>query len=167
MNCRKARTWISMDLDGELPARKRALLDRHLAACADCCAAREQWTGVGDRLRRRSPTAGYSAEAAWADVQRAIRLEKPGPAAETGWGWGWRWAGVAAAFLAVALAASVGLWRKSDGVGAVADRSPARVEWAETSLPGASPMVYEDEESGLVVIWVVEQNQREGGHAGT
>jgi len=32
------------------------------------------------------------------------------------------------------------------------------VEWVETGLPKASTMVYEDQESGMVVIWVVEQN---------
>ena len=42
-----------------------------------------------------------------------------------------------------------------------------RVEWVETGLPGASPMVYEDIESGLVIIWVVEANHKEPPHAGT
>ena len=32
------------------------------------------------------------------------------------------------------------------------------VEWVETGLPKASTMVYEDQESGMVVIWIVEQN---------
>jgi hypothetical protein len=34
-------------------------------------------------------------------------------------------------------------------------------------LPGATPMVYEDAESGTTVIWIVEANGKERGRAGT
>ena len=37
----------------------------------------------------------------------------------------------------------------------------------ETSLPGAMMMVYEDKKSGMTMIWVVEANGEERGHAGS
>lgn len=36
MNCSNAQDAIQLDLDGELPAHLRAVLDAHLRACADC-----------------------------------------------------------------------------------------------------------------------------------
>src|SRR5262245_53606114 len=40
MRCRTARTWIVAARDGELAARQRRALDRHLDRCADCRTAR-------------------------------------------------------------------------------------------------------------------------------
>ena len=37
-NCERAREWSSLRLDGELPQLQRAMLRKHLAACAGCAA---------------------------------------------------------------------------------------------------------------------------------
>ena len=37
-NCERAREWSSLRLDGELPQLQRAMLRKHLAACAGCTA---------------------------------------------------------------------------------------------------------------------------------
>ena len=163
MNCRKAQQWISRDLDGELGARRKARLDMHLGSCEACRGVREQWSLAGARLRETRPAPAQSAEAAWADVRRAIRnagarepIRAFLPVV--------RWATVAA--LLVLLVGVGATWRLSRPPAAVAEAG-TKVEWAQTDLPGASPMVYEDAGSGLTVIWVVEADNKEGGHAGS
>ena len=37
-----------------------------------------------------------------------------------------------------------------------------RIDWAETEVPGASTMVYQDEESGLAVVWVIDEGTADG-----
>jgi len=167
MNCRKAQKWLSLELDGELsPSRKRAL-EAHLMSCAACRQVREEWGGLRDTFRAREVPAGLTAEAAWADVRRAIRTAGETAPERAWWTPGMRWIAAAAAVL---ILAGVGVMTfKKEAVPEVAIVPPdgGRVEWVETGLPGASPMVYEDIESGLVIIWVVEANHKEPPHAGT
>jgi len=41
MTCRKSMEYISRSIDGDLPERESARLERHLAACGECRALRE------------------------------------------------------------------------------------------------------------------------------
>ena len=41
MRCRKAQEYISRSVDGGLSERESARLERHLAACGECRALRE------------------------------------------------------------------------------------------------------------------------------
>lgn len=163
MNCRKARKWISLDMDGELSVSRKEQLYNHIRRCGSCNAARDRWLGLGDQLRQRVGAPSQTAEAAWADVRRAIHLAKD-ENVEAGASWlglSWRRAAAAVSLLALVAAVGVGLrFRLDRGTAApVLARAPAAaVEWVETGLPKASTMVYEDQESGMVVIWVVEQN---------
>jgi len=165
MNCRTAQKWISAAMDGELSPRRRARLDRHLETCAGCRAAREAWGGYGVRLKAGVPPAP-PAEQAWLDIRRAIRTSRPEPE-PAGVPWArLRWAVAAAVVLLAAV--SVPLFRRAgpaEQAGGAAPRT--EVEMVETSLPGAMMMVYEDEESGMTMIWVVEANGEERGHAGS
>lgn len=165
MNCRDALKWISMDMDGELPERRRARLAEHLAGCATCRAARESWAVAGERFRAREIPGMPTAEAAWADVRRALRQqgarEAPAP-------WGTRLAWAAATAAVIGVVSFMAVWRGREPVAPEVAAKPAtEVEWVETGLPGATPMVYEDAESGWVVIWIVEANGKEKGHAGS
>ena len=45
--------------------------------------------------------------------------------------------------------------------------SPAEVEWVSTEVPGATTMVYQDEETGLTVIWMMEEDADENGNVDT
>ena len=38
---RRIRRWVSLDLDGQLPADRRAVLEAHLGECAECRRQRE------------------------------------------------------------------------------------------------------------------------------
>ncbi|MBU1910746.1 MAG: zf-HC2 domain-containing protein [Verrucomicrobia bacterium] len=168
MNCRKARKWISLDMDGELSVGRKEHLYNHIRRCGSCNALRDRWLSLGDRLRSRVGTPVQTAEAAWADVCRTIRLEKR----EEAWlpgllvGLSWRWAATVVSMLVLGAALGTGIWFRSGRAWPMIARAPASVvEWVETGLPKASTMVYEDQESGLVVIWVVEQNGET--HAGS
>ena len=167
MNCEKARKWISLEMDGELSPRHAARLQAHLDRCPDCFKVREAWASVGARMRDRRIPVAKSPEAAWADVRRAIRSDQEERfEAEETWviGAPLRWA--AAALLIMILGSGVFLSLQKGGVG-VARAGGTQVEFVETGLPDATPMVYEDSESGWTVIWVVEANGKKGKHAGS
>lgn len=166
MNCRKARKWISLDLDGELPEENRQRLAAHLETCEDCRALKRTWSVLGERLRIREIPVVQTPEAAWADVRRAIRTQGDagGKDRETR-GLRWAWAAALAAVLVIGAGTWYALYEPGEPVSAEGKAPASPVEWVETSLPGAMPMVYEDAETGLVVIWVVEANGEEKEHA--
>lgn len=155
MNCRQSENVLMRALDGELPAGERSALEAHLQSCAACRATEQAWREAGSRLRAQSvPTP--PAEVMWADVRRAIHQQAPAPGRAPsllGWRLGWATAIVAALFVGVL---GLGTWRLSRTAApeTLALASP-QVEWAEGELPGSSTMVYEDEESGVAVIWLL------------
>ena len=51
--CARARFWASLRLDGELSELEGALLDAHLARCADCSAAAQDFGAFTEDLRAR------------------------------------------------------------------------------------------------------------------
>lgn len=149
MNCRKAETWLSRAMDGELSGRRATLLEAHLAGCPSCRKTREAWqTSAG--LFRSAPIPDVPAEAVWMDVRRGLRQAAPESGREVSvFGWRVAWA---TASLAIVLAVGGTLLYVRAPLSAPA--TATRVEWVETGLPNASPMIYEDAESGMVVIWV-------------
>jgi predicted anti-sigma-YlaC factor YlaD len=167
MNCEKARKWISLEMDGELAPRRVARLQAHLEACAGCRKTRDEWASVGVRMRERQIPVLKSPEAAWADVRRAIRSDQDERyEEEESWvvGAPLRWA--AAALLVMIIGSGLFLSLQKGAVG-MARAGGTEVEFVETGLPDATPMVYEDSESGWTVIWVVEANGKKGKHAGS
>jgi predicted anti-sigma-YlaC factor YlaD len=167
MNCEKAQKWISLEMDGELSPRRTVRLRAHLDQCRDCFKTREGWASVGARMRDRQVPALKSPEAAWADVRRAIRNDQEERfEEESAWDIGapLRWA---AAALLVMIVGSGLFLSLQKGPAEVARAGGTEVEFVETGLPDATPMVYEDSESGWTVIWVVEANGKKGKHAGS
>lgn len=53
-NCERARSWTSLQVDGELSELEQALLDAHLERCPDCRAFADGVRGV-DALLRAQP----------------------------------------------------------------------------------------------------------------
>jgi anti-sigma factor RsiW len=159
MNKQQAQEWMSRALDGELSAAEQAELNRYLAEHPEHLADQAEWRQVGDLLRAE-PADMPTAEAMWADVQRALRVAEPEPL--PAWsGWRLKWA---SAFTGLALV-GLGLWaalqsRPPSGQTAQAVAAPV-VEWAEAELPGTSTMVYEDAERDTVVIWLMAENGAE------
>ena len=155
MNCRQSERLLMQALDGELPEGERIALAVHLQSCSGCRATEQAWREAGRLLRAESvPTP--PAEVMWADVRREIHQKAPTPEAAPsllGWRLGWATAIVGALFVGVL---GLGAWRLSrpEAPDALALAQP-QVEWAEGELPGSSTMVYEDEESGVAVIWLL------------
>jgi hypothetical protein len=109
MRCRKVHEYISRSIDGELSEKKSARLERHLAACGDCRALREDLRVIvagAARLETPKPS-----DAVWLGVKAGLVRESAGRAAgrpaalrRPVFGLGWpalRYAGVAAVALVV------------------------------------------------------------------
>jgi anti-sigma-K factor RskA len=149
---------LSRMLDGDLSLRERASVESAMGRDPALGATRKDWERIGD-LARSVPVEGMpAAEVAWQDVRRAIRTAGAADAAEERIAptWRLRWAvGVVAAVCVAILL--LGAWRIAHlgRLPALAEGGKSVVEWAEAEMPGSSPMVYEDAETGCVVIWMV------------
>lgn len=109
MRCRKAQRQVSLMIDGELPGRAAARLERHLETCVACRALAE------DLRRIAAAAAGLGtpepSDRAWRNIRAALAgvtagpgVRETAPARRPFFGLGvpaYRWAG--AAVLAVAL----------------------------------------------------------------
>ena len=170
MNCEHAREQISAMMDGELDVQETGLLQAHIDGCADCRKMKEEWASYAGFMKKRFIPAAQTPEAAWADVRRAIHLQAPAKK-ESAFGWVFgrpiQWASYAL-LLAVVMTGLVLIKRVPEHGGDVAGTHGPSTEVlsVETGLAGAGTMVYEDAESGWMVIWVVA-GDKEADHAGT
>ena len=57
MNCTKYRNWILLDQSGELDARDRARLEKHLPGCEGCRNYRQVLAGLRGRVRESTVVA--------------------------------------------------------------------------------------------------------------
>lgn len=175
MNRQHAEQWLSQALDGELSPRRQRKLEAYLAAHPELRQRETEWRAIGAQLHAQLPAPAHTSEAAWQDVQRAIRLQQAGkqavePSSEAAAGiWLYlRRMGVGAGIVLVALGAWIWLRAPVPGPAAtIAEADRTEVEWVETDLPDAMSMVYEDTETGITVIWVMTDEQiEENDHAG-
>ena len=136
---------ISRFFDGEGEA-----LPPEIAAASE--ALREEWKQYGSWLREEEIDVPYAAEHAAADALRTVRSEeRTGPVLP----W-FTWKPALSMAAAVVLGFGFWLW----GGNPVA-QAYTTVEFVDTDLPGAAAMVYKDEDSGSVVIWVIEEEPEE------
>ncbi len=114
MNCTKYRNWILLDQSGELDARDRARLARHMAGCEGCRNYREVLAGLRGRIRESAvigPTdrvtmAVILDTAEHAARRRAAADESPARRRVLPWSAG-TWAAAAAAILALGITLAV------------------------------------------------------------
>ncbi len=172
MNKLKAQQWMSQALDGELSARRRQRLEQWLAAHPEDRVLWDQWQQIGSQLRaavEAVPPLRSSAQA-WAGIRAELDDQK---AAAGAWTWfGGRsaaWAGSLAALLIIA----TGVWwwsfyTPTPVSTAVAEVDRTQVEWIDTDIESAMPVVYTDAGTGLTVIWVSfdEEKREDNGYAG-
>lgn len=154
MNCRQAEIALSRHLDGELSAREMTRLEAHLSACPDCRRTASEWSEIGSALRAAGPARTPDPARAWQSIHRTIRQDDGTtvPAViRPRWRTTLPWAGLAAAaVLALAILFVPG------GPGSEPSPFSSSIEFVETDLPGASTVVYLDDESGWTIVWVVE-----------
>jgi anti-sigma factor RsiW len=168
VNCARAEKWLSRMIDGELAPGRTRRLERHLEHCPACRERREQWQRTAFLLRGRPIPAAPPFAVAWAEVRQALG-DAPGRAAAAPvsiFGSRLVWAAVTLAMVMLGLTV---LWRGRFPAGAVARPGAvpgAVVEWVETELPGATPMVYQDPETGCTVIWIVTADDPANGRPG-
>jgi predicted anti-sigma-YlaC factor YlaD len=107
--CERARTWVSLSLDGELSELERRLLDAHVARCSACGAFAAELEGVVAGLRSTPLTAIPSGATSSAWRRRSIAPVR-----------------VAGRAAAVAAAAAAGLAMFSLGAESVSPVAPER-----------------------------------------
>lgn len=162
MNKRAVEKWLSGALDGELTPDQRAGVQRWLADHPEAADLQAAWERVGDLARR--PVATPDPDAAWLEIRRRIRtgtleaVPETAPVPVFSWRMAWAAAMLALVSLGVFLLAGHQL-RRGTLISVRPPGEPAEVEYAESSLPGATMMIFADQETGMTVIWMdVETN---------
>jgi anti-sigma factor RsiW len=157
MNREKAEELLSRAIDGELTPTEVNLLAEYRRSHPELDEVEAAWREAGRHLSE--PVAlPVTPEAAWQDVRRRIRLardveeDRRAPV----FGWRLRWAASIMVLTLLVLSGVAVLQLRRGTAPALAHEAEqgTQVEFVETDLPGASPMVYEDAETGWVVIWV-------------
>lgn len=152
MNRELAQTYLSRAIDGELPAARQAELDAWLAANPAERELAADWNRIGALARAADASAAVpDVELAWQDIRRAIRTAAPD--SDRARILPWRWLLTGGIVGALSLAAFVAFRAAMPEV--VAGTATAQVDWVDSAVPGASPMVMQDQESGLAVVWLL------------
>ena len=157
MNCTDAEQLLSRYLDDELGAADIESLEEHLASCAHCAEAHKSWSSYGELLRS-SVTVGAQDQGAANAAWRQIRDKLGDQDVATGnivpvWIVNMRILSALAAVFVISIGVYLGRVSKVQG------RTVAQaetVEYFETDLPDASPLLYIDDDVGWTVVWVLE-----------
>jgi anti-sigma factor RsiW len=162
MNCREAETLIFAARDGALDDTRRAALALHVAQCPACREVQAELENAATAWRAADHAAGVPAvEAEWHAIRRRIRGGTASPETATG---AWRlpsWLGIAATLAVVAFAAVFGTrWFRTDVADPLAD--PGYVSYVVVHNTSDTTMVYDDAESGWLVVWVANEGETSG-----
>lgn len=147
---RELKLW-SRRRDGELDPKSARQLDARDGLPALVDDSLGAWNELGERLRRQ-PIPTPPAEVMWNDVRRSIHLLKAQQREAERTHVHWDWAAIAATLV---LFIGFGFFGIRILAPPAVHAAQSRVEWVEAELPGAGAMVYEDDASGAVVIWLV------------
>jgi anti-sigma factor RsiW len=153
MNCNQAEKALSRYLDGELPAGEVADLEQHLASCSSCRETADEWQGYGETLRADAPERTPDPTKAWHDIRRSLRNRENPITPTTSRPWWIRplpWTGAAATVALFTIGYFFGFSPSSEFP------KGNTVEYVDTDLPGASTVVYVDDETGWNIVWVLE-----------
>lgn len=148
-------TLISRGLDADLDPSERERLEALLQADSEAAGTQRAWERLGDSLRVRSAEAPAPDPAlAWQDIRRAIRLAEDDASPIAPPVSRLRWAHALASLAIVGLfgLSAWQLWRTENRP--VTYPAYSRVEWVIPEVPGATTMIYTDEETDMTVIWM-------------
>jgi hypothetical protein len=155
MNCIEAERLLSRHMDGELDAEQAAGLQNHLEACPQCAETRDAWAGYSGLMHSVAQSVHSDTDALWADVAGKLGDQVSAPV-KTVVPWPFNAKALTALAAVVILSVSVYMGRSSISPDEATFAQASAVEYFETDLPGASPMLYIDAEVGWTVVWVVE-----------
>lgn len=153
MNCRDAEPLILVERDGALDTSQRAALAAHVARCPACRAMQEELTHAVAAWRQRSAAVPVPAvEQEWHAIRRRLRGAHEPVISEMRWKRP-AWWSVTAAAAVIVIAALLGpSWFGTTAP--ESERDWAYVSYVEVQNPTDSTMVYEDPQSGWLVVWV-------------
>jgi anti-sigma factor RsiW len=114
VKCKRSQRWISDNLDGALPDKKRRRLEAHLSACSACRAYQRDLARLQAESRgvKAGPVAADYFENFTAAVETRIRREREYTRRAGYFPVRWRWAWL---FVPLALAIVLGLLFRSGG----------------------------------------------------
>lgn len=158
MKDNRKRKSLSRYLDGELRGPSSSRMASDLESDASLQALKAEYSAIGEQLRDLETPAAPPVEKLWADIRRDIRLGANQGEDLSAFGSRLHWAGGTVATVLVLMMVWIVMQSGSLGTAAYADTA-AEVEWVETEVPNASTMVYLDDETGMTVIWILEQEE--------
>lgn len=160
MNCAEAEQKLSALLDDEISESDRLQIQEHLAACAACREQLEEWREYGSLLRASPVPESVDSTGAWAEIRERIEEERSSTRSSIPGGGNLVWTGAAAALLV--FSTGVYFWISNRTDEQEIEYGITSVEYVETEIPDATPVVYVDSETGLTIIWIVEPDDAEG-----
>lgn len=163
MNKVEAEQLISRALDGEISSDEAALLQAYLDEHPEAENLKQSWEAIGAHLREESVPCPDVGEA-WADIEKRISSE-PSQAVEASETivsfpfWLKPLVGLAAVgvlgFSLLHYLSPPSSIEEADVVADYGDIS-STVEFVDTDIEGASPIVYVDED--WTIVWIIEPN---------
>ncbi len=155
MHCKQAEQLLSQSLDRELESSRERELKGHLQSCPTCEDLRKNWKELGDVLRASPLPSPPDVAEVCSEIERDLPGSNP-----TSLRFRLKQelllAGAAAALLIVSLFIYLGFSRQGDPSPVMVQA--AEVEFLETGIPGATPVVFVDSVTGMTVLWVVEED---------
>lgn len=158
MNCRDAENLLQAERDSALAAEQRTTLESHLAGCAACRELQGALRLAGEAVRAEVAAVPVpDADAEWRKLRASLRgAEVPEQPKR-------RLAPIIwlSAPLAAAAAVALAFFLQSPRPAVPSDAMAlASVDYVEAGRADASTMVYQDQQSGWVVVWASDTKSR-------
>ena len=165
MTCREAEPLIFAARDGALDELRRAALAEHLGQCAACRAMQAELEDAATSWHAADAVIKTPAvEVEWHAIRRRIRGDQTGTVTTAARWLRPLWWSLATATGAAALAMAIFAgprWFQPGSTGATS--GSGYVSYVVVENTSDATMVYEDEQSGWLVVWVSDDS----GSAGT
>ena len=157
LTCYRTRRNIGAYLDGALGGRESDVTAAHLATCRSCHAELDTLRRLSAMLRRGVPSpASPEWTGFWEGVRRGIEDGRGEVLATLRADWWRRPRLVVGTAVALAVVASVVLWRAPRESLAPLAAAAISVSSADTDHPRGTVMIYSPPEKDLAVVWVFD-----------
>lgn len=160
MHCHEAEELMFAARDRALPDLQRAALEQHVAGCASCRQAQAQLDEAASAWRvADAAVATPAVDREWYAIRRRLRAGVGATdTARRAWWSAPRWLAVGSAAVAAAVALVFGLRlgdrETAEGGLIVQQPTPGYVSYVVVYNSTESTMVYEEPETGWLLVWV-------------